>query len=62
MTESGTCVCSVVYNCEETVLCGTLSCCAFRASFQGYVNSEQPWMIEIVSPSEAKDRLLYCLL
>ena len=42
----------------KAILHGTLSCSSSGISYQGCLNSEQPWMTEIVYLFEAKGRLL----
>lgn len=42
----------------KAILRGTLSCSSSGISYQGCLNSEQPWMTEIAYPSEARGRLL----
>ena len=49
---------TVCYESVQAILHGTLRCSSSRISYQGCLNSEQPWMIETVYPSEAKGRLL----
>lgn len=49
---------TVYYKIVQAILRGTLSCSSSGISYQGCLNSEQPWMIEIVYPPEAKGRLL----
>lgn len=49
---------TVYYKIVQAILRRTLSCSSSGISYQGCLNSEQPSMIEIVYPSEAKGRLL----
>ena len=49
---------TVSYKIVQAILRGTLTCSSSGISYQGCLNSEQSWMIEIVYPSEAKGRLL----
>lgn len=54
--------CFNIFLCWEAVLYSLPSTCTlflFWIFFQGYLYSEQPWTIELTSPSRAKDRFAY---